>query len=344
MSEKPPPDPTKEEILLLATESQAYAFDLSETFRIAIGRHESNDIQLHSRNVSNHHAELLSEADGVHLHDLRSTNGTYLNNEKIREQIISSGDDIRIGSHVLTVHLKPRTVAWEGASRLYSKGAFGVGTSGTLVPLRDSSQQPRKTFPSGSPTDLPLADLLKILTSLERLTLLVVRNGGAEEAKIVVGKGGLLHAECATAKGEKALYRLFRWDRATYHLQEVPPGSDSMRTIALPTDTLIGEGVQQAEGVDKLLAQLPEPNAAITLKEDCPLPLAALSPAEISVYQSLIRYETSEKVLEASPLPDYNVLSLIQRLIRKGVFENADTADGLLEGTSISLPKTTGSA
>ena len=344
MSENPAPDPTKDEILLLATESQAYAFDLSETFRIAIGRHESNDIQLHSRNVSNHHAELLVEADGVHLHDLRSTNGTHLNNEKVRERVIASGDNIRIGSHIMTVHLKPRKVAWEGAGRLYSKGAFGIGTSGTLVPLRHSSEQPRKTHPSGSPTDLPFADLLKILTTLERLTLLVVRNGGADEAKVVVGKGGLLHAECATAKGEKALYRVFRWDRATYHLQEVPPGSDSMRTIALPTDTLITEGVQQADGVERLLGQLPDTNASLTLREDCPLPLAALSPAEINVYQSLIRYETIEKILEASQLPDFKVLSLLQGLIRKGVFENAEAVDGLLEGTSVSLPKMTSSS
>ncbi len=344
MSDEPATDPKNDEILLLATESQAYAFDLSETFRIAIGRHESNDIQLHSRNVSNHHAELLSEADGVHLHDLRSTNETHLNNEKVRERVIASGDNIRIGSHVMTVHLKPRKVAREGASRLYSKGAFGIGTSDSLVPARDTSEQPRKTHPSGSPTDLPLADLLKILTTLERLTLLVVRNGAADEAKIVVGKGGLLHAECATAKGEKALYRVFRWDHATYHLQEVPPGSDSMRTIALPTDTLISEGVQQADGVDNLLAQLPEARAALTLKEDCPLPLAALSPAEIGVYRSLIRYETIEKVLEASQLPDYKILGLLQGLMRKGVFENAEAVDGLLEGTSVSLPKTTGSS
>jgi predicted component of type VI protein secretion system len=338
MSDKPAADAAKGQILLLATESQAYAFDLSETFRIAIGRHESNDIQLHSRNVSNHHAEILNEAGGVHLHDLRSTNGTFLNDEKVRQRELRSGDKIRIGSHVLTVNLKERKVAWEGASRLYSDGAFEIGTKGKLVPVRASAEQARKTHPSGSPSDLALADLLKILTSIDRLTLLEVRDG-AHEARIILDKGGVLHAECARAKGEKALYRVFRWESASYELKAVPSDSNSARTIALPTDTLISEGVQQAEEVDKLLAQLPE--APLRLKEDCPLPLAALSPAEIGIYQSLIRYETIDKVLEESSLPDYKALSLIQTLIRKGVFEDSSGTDSLLEGTVVSQSKMT---
>ena len=40
-------------LLVFVTESQVHAFDLSVTFRIAIGRHESSDLQLNSRTVSN---------------------------------------------------------------------------------------------------------------------------------------------------------------------------------------------------------------------------------------------------------------------------------------------------
>ena len=37
---------TEGKLLLLTTEQQVHAFSLSETFRIALGRHDSNDIQL----------------------------------------------------------------------------------------------------------------------------------------------------------------------------------------------------------------------------------------------------------------------------------------------------------
>jgi hypothetical protein len=65
-------------VLLLATEKKVYGFDLLETFRVAIGRHDSNDLRFNSRNVSNYHAEILIELDGLVLHDLGSTNGTYV--------------------------------------------------------------------------------------------------------------------------------------------------------------------------------------------------------------------------------------------------------------------------
>ena len=52
-------------MLILATEKQVFGFDLLETFRVAIGRHDSNDLSFDSRSVSNYHAEILCEADAV---------------------------------------------------------------------------------------------------------------------------------------------------------------------------------------------------------------------------------------------------------------------------------------
>ena len=80
------------------------------TFRVAIGKHESNDLQLNSRTVSNYHAEIMNENGRKVLRDLGSTNGTFVNDEQVREETVESGDRIRIGSHVLTASgasLKP---------------------------------------------------------------------------------------------------------------------------------------------------------------------------------------------------------------------------------------------
>ena len=56
-----PKDRNSDELLLLATEQQVHAFALKETFRISLGRHDSNDVQLGSRTVSNYHAEIIKE-------------------------------------------------------------------------------------------------------------------------------------------------------------------------------------------------------------------------------------------------------------------------------------------
>jgi len=40
--------PLHEMVLQLATDRQGHSFDLKETFRVAIGHHHTNDIQLRS--------------------------------------------------------------------------------------------------------------------------------------------------------------------------------------------------------------------------------------------------------------------------------------------------------
>ncbi len=81
-----PTEAEQPRILLLASEQNVHAFDPSDTARIAIGRHDSNDLQLRSRTVSNYHAEILYEGNDPLLRDLGSTNGTYVNEESIEQE------------------------------------------------------------------------------------------------------------------------------------------------------------------------------------------------------------------------------------------------------------------
>jgi predicted component of type VI protein secretion system len=61
-----------------------------------IGRKLVNDFVLQSPQVSRVHAEIRFEDGGFVLHDLNSTSGTFVNNQKIKESKIFSGDLIRI--------------------------------------------------------------------------------------------------------------------------------------------------------------------------------------------------------------------------------------------------------
>ena len=66
------------------------------------GRHPESDIFLDDITVSRRHAELRREDDGkVVLRDLGSLNGTYVNRERIEEQVLSAGDEVQIGKFKL---------------------------------------------------------------------------------------------------------------------------------------------------------------------------------------------------------------------------------------------------
>lgn len=71
--------------------------DLTEE-KITVGRLADNTIQIDAASVSSHHAELVLEGDSYHLHDLGSTNGTFVNNEQVTDAVLRAGDEVRFGS------------------------------------------------------------------------------------------------------------------------------------------------------------------------------------------------------------------------------------------------------
>lgn len=67
--------------------------------RILIGRSELCDVSIESRFVSKHHALLLRTDDALHLLDLNSTNGTFVNSRRIQDKVLQHEDVISIGNH-----------------------------------------------------------------------------------------------------------------------------------------------------------------------------------------------------------------------------------------------------
>ena len=62
-----------------------------------VGRSSKVDIQIDEDAISRNHAVIEHHPDGIMLRDLNSTNGTYLNDNPIRQQLLQDGDQIKIG-------------------------------------------------------------------------------------------------------------------------------------------------------------------------------------------------------------------------------------------------------
>jgi signal transduction histidine kinase len=67
----------------------------------SLGRTPANDVVLEHRGVSKEHARIVSQDDGYYLEDLNSSNGTYLNGEKIERSQLRNGDVIRIFDYTI---------------------------------------------------------------------------------------------------------------------------------------------------------------------------------------------------------------------------------------------------
>jgi hypothetical protein len=69
--------------------------------RCVIGRTADNDLQVESKYVSRHHAQVTTTVDGSWIEDLNSTNGTFVRGKRVRRHRLADGDVVRIGQHEL---------------------------------------------------------------------------------------------------------------------------------------------------------------------------------------------------------------------------------------------------
>ncbi|MFZ4597253.1 MAG: FHA domain-containing protein [Terrimicrobiaceae bacterium] len=71
--------------------------DLTEE-TLTIGRLADNGLHIDDASVSSHHGEITFEAGEWHLHDSGSTNGTFINGERVTDAVLRHGDELRIGA------------------------------------------------------------------------------------------------------------------------------------------------------------------------------------------------------------------------------------------------------
>ena len=82
------------------------------TFRLTpgaiktVGRTTRADFILDVALVSRLHCRLTAAADNLEVVDLRSTNGTFVNDKRVAKARLKSGDRLRIGRVELTVGQK----------------------------------------------------------------------------------------------------------------------------------------------------------------------------------------------------------------------------------------------
>lgn len=69
---------------------------------VTIGRLPDNTIQVDNLSVSGHHARVVRENGAYVLYDEASTNGTYVNGQKVARTVLTSGDTIHVGRHILS--------------------------------------------------------------------------------------------------------------------------------------------------------------------------------------------------------------------------------------------------
>jgi diguanylate cyclase (GGDEF)-like protein len=71
------------------------------TAPFSIGRSTKNDLSIDQESISRHHAKITFEEGSFRIEDLGSTNGTFVNEERVQTRALGDGDQVQIGRSIL---------------------------------------------------------------------------------------------------------------------------------------------------------------------------------------------------------------------------------------------------
>src|ERR1700754_3077916 len=86
------------------------------------GRHPSSDISLDDVTGSRRHAEFRWQGNELHIVDMESLNGTYVNRQPVESAMLVNGDEIRSASSAYVI-LSPKSEGGETIPSLESGSA-----------------------------------------------------------------------------------------------------------------------------------------------------------------------------------------------------------------------------
>ncbi len=117
---------------------------LGNASSVVVGRSSDCDVTLSDAAVSRRHARLLQEQGGVYIEDLGSTNGTFVNGQKIRKKTkLSSTDTVLIGMYAFRLEEQARNLSNESAinavniTKDYPNGYRGLQPTTIDIPYRE---------------------------------------------------------------------------------------------------------------------------------------------------------------------------------------------------------------
>ena len=142
-------------LVMFRGDGERRSFSLARDMTV-IGRREDCDLRIPVGDVSRKHCRFIREGDSLRLEDLGSSNGTFVNGERIQESVVNAGDYIQVGpvQFVLQIDGYPADEDMADPTAIET-----VESTGEFMALTELSNDPA---PESDAIDLP-ADALEEL-------------------------------------------------------------------------------------------------------------------------------------------------------------------------------------
>ncbi len=287
---------------------QGGEFPIVPDKQIVVGRSSDLDMVLVEDMVSRKHARIAMQQDQIWIEDLGSTNGTFVNGEKIKRARLKEGDRVLIGTSILKV------IAGDATSPAARDEAQVKQNLENVAAARRTSQA--RTM-SGSIEEVPLPDLLQLFGTSKKSGVLVVRTDD-DVGKIYMRKGLIYFVvinDLDTVPPLKSMFRMLSWQKGLFDL-DPPDEREFPNEINVSVQEVLMEGLRQMDEFNNLRDKLPDLHAKLLLTSPLTPPLRDLKPEELDVIQLAHNFGHLETIMNKSQASDLDTAQIVLKLVK----------------------------
>jgi hypothetical protein len=278
---------------------------------VVIGRSSELDMVLVEDMVSRRHARITTYGGEIFIEDFGSTNGTFVNGEKITKAQLKEGDRILVGTNIIKLVHRDRPdddqgpdmrTAAASAERASASRTTGATLTGSI---------------SGLIEEVPLPDLLQLFSTSKKSGVLVIHKDN-DVAHVFLNEGRVKFAainDDREVSPYKSFYRILGWDHGTFSLEQ-PSDEEFENEIEESTEALMMEGMRILDEIRNLGEDVPDLGANLAVNSPLIPPLRSLTPELLDTIQLVFNYRSVSQVLNKSLASDLETMQDIVYLIR----------------------------
>lgn len=293
---------------------QGGEFPLNGEKQLIIGRSSELAIVLVEDMVSRKHAKITLAGGQVTIEDLGSTNGTFVNGEKVKSSRLKEGDRILVGTSILKL-VKAKANAPVLTDDQVKQNLEQVAVS--------QSMRQTKTAMTGKLEEVPLPDLLQLFHTSKKNGVLVVNN--ENEGRIYLRQGKVYYAvinDNHRLGPQKSFNRIISWETGEFELR--PPDSQEFETeLTESTEHLLMDALRQLDELRRVQGQLPPNDHTLTLSVPMEPLLRDLGPDELDLIQLVNNWGTLQGVFDSATQDDVTVATTVASLLQRGYLRSA---------------------
>lgn len=308
MNEENPPWVLK----FISGKYQGGEFTLEEGREYVVGRSSECDMVLVEDMISRAHATFSVKDGKVYLRDNGSTNGSFVNGERITEVELGPNDRVLLGTSI--IKLLPF-----GESESTSPAAPPLPEKQSNDPPAETQQNPRARttvagMMSGLLEEVPLPDLLQLFSTSRKTGVLRIQ--GRREARIFLKEGRSVYAEFIEAPGLnplKVAYRMMSWTEGMFILE---PWEDMEfpSEIEMSTEGMMMEAMRVLDELANTRVDI-ELGQTLTVPTPLESPLSDLDEEKLDAFQAALNYGSVEIALCAVESEEVPTLRALNRLV-----------------------------